>query len=95
MILRLTKFKNCKDLLENFQKIQSSGTFVTIYDLRYLNGRTELDFETDTPDIQIREVEVNCDLSVHKEHQSLRWFISIFYLHGHIYPKSESSDKND
>jgi hypothetical protein len=48
------------DLLENFKRIEGdSGTLVMIYNLKLQSdGLTELDFDTDPHDIQMRDFKV-------------------------------------
>lgn len=60
VIYRYSPFKDFKSLLEQFDKIKSSGTLAIIYNfILNLEGTTQLDFETDRDDILMRSLNVD------------------------------------
>ena len=61
-IYKYTPFKNLQQIQEQFDKIENQGTLVMIFNLQLMiDGRTELDFETDKEDILMTDLEVDYD----------------------------------
>jgi hypothetical protein len=61
IIFKYSPFKTKNDLIANFDEItEPNGTLIMIHDLRlHSDGESELDFETDQYDIQVRDMRVD------------------------------------
>lgn len=81
IILKHSPYKTIDALFAQFDKIDTtSGTLVTIYNLKLIDNATELDFVTDEHDIQMSGLEVDFEPKRQLEHKSFRHYVSILYL---------------
>ncbi|XP_037634571.1 ATPase MORC2 isoform X1 [Sebastes umbrosus] len=79
LIFKYSPFKNEKELMEQFNKIESSsGTLVIIYNLKLMDNREpELDVETDHQDILMAGTPVE---GVKPEKRSFRAYAAVLYI---------------
>ncbi|XP_072289495.1 ATPase MORC2 isoform X2 [Eucyclogobius newberryi] len=79
LIFKYSPFKNEQQLMEQFNKIESSsGTLVIIYNLKLMDSRDpELDFETDHQDILMSGTPVE---GVKPERRSFRAYAAVLYI---------------
>ncbi|KAM4576957.1 ATPase MORC2 isoform 2-T2 [Odontesthes bonariensis] len=79
LIFKYSPFKNEQQLMEQFNKIESSsGTLVIIYNLKLMdNGEPELDAETDHQDILMAGMPVE---GVKPERRSFRAYTAVLYI---------------
>ncbi|GAB4830032.1 hypothetical protein Ancab_019676 [Ancistrocladus abbreviatus] len=91
ILLQWSPFSTLKELLKQFDDIESHGTKVIIYNLWFSDdGSLEFDFETDPEDIRLchfnKSETLNARMSISEEHignqfrYSLRVYLSILYL---------------
>uniref|UniRef100_A0AAX7VDU3 CW-type domain-containing protein n=1 Tax=Astatotilapia calliptera TaxID=8154 RepID=A0AAX7VDU3_ASTCA len=79
LIFKYSPFKNEKQLMEQFNKIEgNSGTLVIIYNLKLMdNGEPELDVETDHQDILMAGTPAE---GVKPERRSFRAYAAVLYI---------------
>ncbi|XP_029296414.1 LOW QUALITY PROTEIN: ATPase MORC2 [Cottoperca gobio] len=78
LIFKYSPFKNEQQLMEQFNKIESSsGTLVIVYNLKLDNREPELDVETDHQDILMAGTPVE---GVKPERRSFRAYAAVLYI---------------
>lgn len=79
LIFKYSPFKNEQQLMEQFNKIESSsGTLVIVYNLKLMDtGEPELDFETDHQDILMAGTPAE---GVKPERRSFRAYAAVLYI---------------
>lgn len=79
LIFKYSPFKNEQQLMEQFNKIESSsGTLVIVYNLKLMDtGEPELDFETDHQDILMSGTPAE---GVKPERRSFRAYAAVLYI---------------
>ncbi|XP_028270777.1 ATPase MORC2 isoform X2 [Parambassis ranga] len=79
LIFKYSPFKNEQQLMEQFNKIESSsGTLVIVYNLKLMdNGEPELDLETDHQDVLMAGTPVE---GVKPERRSFRAYAAVLYI---------------
>ncbi|CAD5117030.1 DgyrCDS5858 [Dimorphilus gyrociliatus] len=80
-IVKYSPMKSPHDIMRQFQEIPKKGTRIIIHNLKSVDGRPELDFDSDPQDIGNAESEISKYIEDHVStyNKSLRHFCSILY----------------